>query len=77
MVETVKREEDNVPTLEGPPVAVTVMFPDTATDTTQTTALDDDHLEGSFVHITVADINGMENNTLKNELLSSERKEFC
>ena len=35
MVETVDEEEDIVPILEGrPPVAVTVMFPDTATNTT-------------------------------------------
>ena len=46
MVKTVKEDNDIVPTLERPHVAVTVMFPDTATDTTQTIAQDDDHLEG-------------------------------
>ena len=45
----------------------TVVFPDTAKDTTKTMVPDDDHPEGVFVNIEVADIIEMKNNTLKNE----------
>ena len=76
MVERVEEEEDIVLTLEGPRVAVTVMFPDTTTDTTKTTPIDDDYLECVFVNIEVADMIRMKNSTLKNEFLSSEIKEF-
>ena len=59
MVKTVEEDNNIVPTCEQPPVAVTLIFPDTTTNTTQTTAPVDDHPEGVYVHITVADINGM------------------
>ena len=78
MEQSKRAEEDIIPTLESLPVAVTEIFPDTAMDTTQTIAAEDDHPEGVFfVHIVVADIIRMKNNTLKNELYaSSETKEF-
>ena len=68
MVKTVEEEEDIVPTLEAPPVKVTVIFPDKATDTTKTTSPDDDHPEGVFVNIEVADMIKMKNSALRNEL---------
>ena len=74
MVETVEEDDDIVPTREQSPKAVTVMFPDTATDTIQTMAPDDNHQEGVCVHIAVAIINGMKNKGLKNELYLWEEK---
>ena len=47
-VKKVEEDKDIVPILEAPPVAAIVMFSDMATDTTNTTPLDDDHSEGFF-----------------------------
>ena len=75
MVETVQDEMDIVPTLEGPPVIVTEMFSDPMTDTTKTTPQADDNPAGVFVNIELADILGMNKNTLENELyLRKEKK---
>ena len=73
-VETVQEDDDIVPTLTVPPVAPTVMFPDTPTDTTKTTPSDDDNPDGVFVNIDVVDIIKMKNSTLKNELYLCKEK---
>ena len=75
-VETVDEEEDNVLTPKGPPMVVTWMLSDTATDTTKTMAQDDDHPEGVFGIIKVTDVIGMKNNTLKVDFYLQKEKYF-